>query len=233
MSYGFKELKPILESFSKHGHNAYLIGGSSRDILLSKKTNDVDIASDARPEKIVAIFSLNKVDPFTFKFGSIKFKLNDIPIEVTTFRKESAYQDFRHPSAVEFIKDPQIDSLRRDFTINALYMDKGGRVLDYHNGLNDIRDKLIRTIGDADQKLKEDPVRIIRALRFSLVLNFKIEDSLIKAIKDNQNLLNEVSDYRLKDELLKLSRYKTNKQILESFLQYINEDNKLIKLLVI
>ena len=87
MSYGFKDLKPILESFSKHGHKAYIVGGSARDILLSKKTNDVDIASDAKPEKIVAMFNLTKVDPFTFKFGSLKATINEIPLEITTLRK--------------------------------------------------------------------------------------------------------------------------------------------------
>ena len=233
MNYGFKDLKPILESFSKHGHKAYLVGGSSRDILLSKKTADIDIASDAKPEKIIAMFNLTKVDPFTFKFGSLKATINNIPIEVTTFRKESDYKDYRHPSKIEFVKEPAIDSLRRDFTINALYLDKDGTVLDFHNGQQDLKDKIIRMIGDPNIRLKEDPVRIIRALRFALILNFKIEDSLTLAIKENQDLLTEVSDYRIKDELVKLSRSRSAPQIIEFFAQYLKPDNRLMQMLII
>ena len=233
MNYGFKDLKPILESFSIHGHTAYLVGGSSRDILLAKKTQDVDIASDARPEKIVAMFNLTKVDPFTFKFGSLKATINSIPVEITTLRKESDYKDFRRPSNIEFVKDPQIDSNRRDFTINALYIDKEGKVLDFHNGQQDLKDKIIRMIGNPQERISEDPVRIIRALRFALVLNFKIEESLVTAIKQHQDLLSEVSDFRIKDELIKLRKSKETKDIIEFFKQYLNEDNKVMKLMII
>lgn len=229
MNYGFKELKPILESFSKHGHNAYLVGGSSRDILLFKKTHDVDITTDAKPEKVIAIFNLKKVDPFTFKFGNIKASINDIEIDITTFRSESGYKDLRHPDAIEFVKDPLTDSLRRDFTINALYMDKDGKVLDFHDGLQDLKDKIIRTIGNPEQRLKDDPVRILRALRFALTFNFKIEDSLEEAIKENQNLLNELSDFRIKDELTKMGRTKNKEEILAYLSKYLSDNNKVIK----
>ena len=138
MNYGFKELKPILETFSNHGHHAYLVGGSSRDILLSKKTHDVDIATDAKPEKVIAIFNLKKVDPFTFKFGNVKTIINEIEVDITTLRQESSYTDSRHPEKIAFVKDPKTDSLRRDFTINAIYMDKDGKILDFHNGLQDL-----------------------------------------------------------------------------------------------
>ncbi len=232
MNYGFKELKPILESFSRHGHNAYLVGGSSRDILLFKKTHDVDIATDAKPEKVIAIFNLKKVDPFTFKFGNVKTTINEIDLDITTLRAESDYKDLRHPDKIEFVKDPLTDSLRRDFTINALYMDKDGKVFDYHDGLQDLKDKVIRAIGKPDERLKEDPVRMLRALRFALSLNFVIEESLEASIIKNQELLSEVSDFRIKDEIVKMGRTKSKEEIVSFLNKYLNSENKVIKALI-
>jgi tRNA nucleotidyltransferase (CCA-adding enzyme) len=232
MNYGFKELKPILESFSNHGHNAYLVGGSSRDILLSKKTHDVDIATDAKPEKVIAIFNLKKVDPFSFKFGNVKTTINEIEVDITTLRKESSYTDLRHPEKIELIKDPQTDSLRRDFTINAIYMDKDGVILDFHNGQQDLKDKVIRMIGDPDARLKEDPVRILRALRFALTLNMTIEESLMSSIKMNQNLLNQVSDFRIKDEITKMLKGKSKENVVEYLKNNLEPDNKVIQILI-
>jgi tRNA nucleotidyltransferase (CCA-adding enzyme) len=232
MNYGFKELKPILESFSNHGHNAYLVGGSSRDILLFKKTYDIDITTDAKPEKVIAIFNLKKVDPFTFKFGNVKTIINEIEVDITTLRTESDYSDLRHPEKIEFIKDPKFDSLRRDFTINALYMDKDGKILDFHNGLQDLKDKVIRMIGEPINRIKEDPVRILRALRFSLTLNMTIEDSLLSAIKLNQDLLNQVSDFRIKDEISKMTKGKSKENVIEFLKNKLNPDNKVIQLLI-
>ena len=232
MNYGFKELKPILESFSNHGNNAYLVGGSSRDILLFKKTYDIDIATDAKPEKVIAIFNLKKVDPFTFKFGNVKTIINEIEVDITTLRTESNYTDLRHPEKIEFIKDPKIDSLRRDFTINALYMDKDGKILDFHNGVQDLKDKIIRMIGEPNTRIKEDPVRILRALRFGLTLNMTIEDSLLLAIKLHQDLLNNVSDFRIKDEINKMIKGKSKENVIEFLKSNLNQNNKVIKILI-
>jgi tRNA nucleotidyltransferase (CCA-adding enzyme) len=232
MNYGFKELKPILESFSVHGHSAYLVGGSSRDILLSKKTHDIDIATDAKPEKVIAIFNLKKVDPFTFKFGNVKTIINEIEVDITTLRTESGYSDLRHPEKIEFIKDPKIDSLRRDFTINALYMDKDGKILDYHNGQQDLKDKVLRMIGDPVARIKEDPVRMLRALRFALTLNMTIEESLLSSIKDNQDLLNLVSDFRIKDEITKMLKGKSKENVVEYLKNNLKPDNKVIETLI-
>ena len=232
MNYGFKELKPILESFSNHGHNAYLVGGSSRDILLFKKTYDIDIATDAKPEKVIAIFNLKKVDAFTFKFGNVKTIINEIEVDITTLRTESNYTDLRHPEKIEFIKDPKIDSLRRDFTINALYMDKDGKILDFHNGVQDLKDKIIRMIGEPNTRIKEDPVRILRALRFGLTLNMTIEDSLLLAIKLHQDLLNNVSDFRIKDEINKMVKGKSKENVIEFLKSNLNQNNKVIKILI-
>jgi tRNA nucleotidyltransferase (CCA-adding enzyme) len=232
MNYGFKELKPILESFSTHGHNAYLVGGSSRDILLSKKTHDVDIATDAKPEKVIAIFNLKKVDPFTFKFGNVKTIINEIEVDITTLRQESSYTDLRHPEKIEFIKDPKTDSLRRDFTINAIYMDKDGVILDFHNGQQDLKDKVIRMIGDPVARLKEDPVRILRALRLALTLNMTIEDSLLSSIKTHQDLLNQVSDFRIKDEITKMLKGKNKENVVEYLKNNLEPNNKVIQILI-
>jgi len=232
MNYGFKELKPILESFSFHGHHAYLVGGSSRDILLSKKTHDVDIATDAKPEKVIAIFNLKKVDPFTFKFGNVKTTINEIEVDITTLRTESLYEDLRHPEKIEFIKDPKLDSLRRDFTINAIYIDKDGVILDFHNGQQDLKDKVIRMIGDPVARVKEDPVRMLRALRFALTLNMKIEESLLSSIKMNQDLLNQVSDFRIKDEITKMVKNKSKENVVEFLKNNLKPDNKVILMLI-
>jgi tRNA nucleotidyltransferase (CCA-adding enzyme) len=232
MNYGFKELKPILETFSNHGHHAYLVGGSSRDILLSKKTHDVDIATDAKPEKVIAIFNLKKVDPFTFKFGNVKTIINEIEVDITTLRQESSYTDSRHPEKIAFVKDPKTDSLRRDFTINAIYIDKDGVILDFHNGQQDLKDKVIRMIGDPIARVKEDPVRILRALRFALTLNMTIEESLLTTIKDNQNLLTQVSDFRIKDELTKMLKSKSKENVVEYLKNNLEPDNKVIQILI-
>ncbi len=173
--------------YALHGHRLYLIGGTSRDLLLGIDPADIDLVTDATPEEEKTL--LPDLDMAFARFGSVKIKEQGKEIDITTFRRESGYDDRRHPSKVEFIRDPEEDSRRRDFTINALYIDCQGNVLDYHGGLSDLKKKLIRFIGDPATRIKEDPLRIIRAERFAKRLGFQIEENSKKAIEEHRGLL--------------------------------------------
>ena len=175
-----------------------MIGGTSRDILLGKKPSDFDFATDATPEEEKAF--LPEADFDFAKFGSIKLKHQDVEIDITTFREEGDYLDFRHPSYVKFVSSPEDDSNRRDFTINALYLDDDDKVLDFHGGLEDLKNKVIRFIGDPETRVKEDPLRILRAERFARRLGFKIEPLSQKAMDENRYLLEKLNPEKVKSE---------------------------------
>lgn len=185
------DLPPIFLRYARlyaaHGHSLYLIGGTSRDLLLGEAPLDFDFTTDATVEEERAF-----LPPFNdrfARFGSIKLKEGDIEIDITTFRKEKGYADHRHPGEVLFVRDPETDSWRRDFTVNALYIDGNGDILDFHGGLEDLRLGLIRFIGDPDERVKEDPLRILRAERFARRLGFQIEEKTLEAIERNRSLL--------------------------------------------
>ena len=208
----------LCELFKERGYHAYLVGGSVRDYLLKKNFSDLDIATDATPEEMKLF--LNDVDYTFAKFGSVKVKCYKFSFDVTTFRKESEYRDFRHPGRIEFTRDIKVDALRRDFTINALYLDQNFEVLDLVGGKKDIDDKIIRMIGNPLTRLKEDPLRIVRALRFSYDLDFKIEEELAKAINENVSLLKELNVEKIKQEVSKCQQK-------EKLLEYLKKVNVL------
>lgn len=186
----------------KHGFSSYLIGGSSRDFLLGNDFIDFDVTTNARPDDLKNIFE--DVDDTFSKYGSIKLKINGTKFDITTLRKENKYKDHRHPLNVEYVDDIKIDFLRRDFTINAIYIDGEGNVFDFSSGVSDLNNNLIRMIGDPDKRLKEDPLRIIRAIRFSLVLDFEIEESLQFAILKNAHLIAQLRPEKIKEEINKM-----------------------------
>ena len=139
------------------------------------------------------------------RFGYLKFKSPEgVKFDITTLRKESAYLDGRHPSKIEFVKDLKDDFSRRDFTVNALYMDKDLKVIDYANGQEDLKNHILRAVGDPETRLKEDPLRILRAIRFHLMHNLDIEESLLKAMHDNFHLLKNTTDAKIRSELAKI-----------------------------
>jgi len=184
--------------FKSHGYNLYLVGGSSRDYLLHREFNDLDLASDATPSEIKKILP---TWDYTYEmFGNVHYK----NIDITTFRKEENYADYRHPSKVVFTKDIKEDYKRRDFTINAIYIDKDLKVYDFSNGSIDLKNKIIRFIGDPVYRVKEDPLRILRAERFAKVLGFTIEPNSLKAINDNRDLLNKLNKDKISQELRKI-----------------------------
>ena len=193
----------LAQQFESHGYKLYLVGGTVRDYLLDKPLTDMDAVSDATPDEIIAF--LSPIDDTFKRFGSLKYKAdNNIKFDITTLRKESSYADSRHPSKIEFVKDLSIDYLRRDFTVNALYMDKDLKVIDYCHGQEDLNNHLLRMIGNPDMRIKEDPLRILRAIRFHLMHHLDIEESLLKAMHDNFSLLKKVTDAKIRSELDKI-----------------------------
>ncbi len=209
IDYAFK----ILDLFDENYAEAYLVGGSVRDYLLTGDFSDFDFATPCQPAMILNILDTSEYDKFSFKYGTIKTEYEGVSIEITSFRKEGEYLDYRHPSTIKFVKDMQIDSLRRDFTINALYMNSEGKILDYHHGLDDLDKHIIRMVGNPLARIKEDPVRIIRAARFALKLGFNIDDELFNAIKDCKSLLSKISSERIKMELAKMTEYASKQEI--------------------
>ena len=183
--------------FKKHGYRLYLTGGSARDYLLKKEFIDLDLTTDATPNEMKE-FLLN-YDYTYAKFGNV----HDKHLDITTLRVEGDYKDYRHPSVVRFTTKLEEDYLRRDFTINALYLDSDLKVYDFCNGLNDLKNKVIRFIGDPNKRVKEDPLRILRAERFMKKLNFTIEPNSLKAMNENKSLLEKLNNNKIKEEIKK------------------------------
>lgn len=209
-------LKQLAKKFTSINKNIYLVGGAVRDLLLNKEVKDFDFVTDSNIDDIKLLFPDG--DFAYADLGFVKIDFNDEKYDVSILRKEIYQESFRHPDRIEFVTTIEEDSLRRDFTINALYLDKSGKVFDYHGGINDINNRIIRMIGNPLKRIKEDPLRILRALRLKMQLDFNIEEELLLTIKNNLNLLNKISRYQIQAEINKM------KQIsLEDFLNLVNE----------
>lgn len=204
-----KNIKKILETLENEGYQAYLVGGYVRDYLLGVTSFDVDIATDALPKDIHRIFNSIKNN-----YGSVNIKVDKLNVDITTFRKDLNYVN-RRPSKVVYINNLKDDLERRDFTINAICMNKNGKIIDLLNGCKDLDRKTIKMIGSIDVKLKEDPLRIMRAIRFACILDFKIEDELYEKIKEYSYLVGDLSKERIKNELDKILISKNYKYGLE------------------
>lgn len=213
----------ILNRLNDSGHDAYFVGGSIRDSLLGLDVNDVDITTSAIPEDVTEAFNDHKVLPIGIEHGTVVVMDEDEPIEITTFREDGEYTDSRRPDDVRFTKSLKEDVGRRDFTMNALaYSEKDGLV-DHVGGIDDINNKLIRTVGNADKRFQEDPLRIMRGLRFASKLGFDIEDDTEKAIFENKHLLKDVSSERLQDEFNGLLMGDNAKDVLNKYSSVIAE----------
>ena len=215
-----KEFQQLAQLFKSHGFNLFLVGGTVRDYLLDKELDDMDAVSDATPIQIVSF--LPNVDTTFAHLGSLKYKNeNGLKFDITTLREESGYLDSRHPSNIKFVKDLKVDYLRRDFTINALYMDADLNIIDYSGGQVDLSNRLLRMIGDPDKRLKEDPLRILRAIRFALMFNLKIEPTLYEAMQDRFYLLSNITDAKIRSEIDKIKEEDVNlkykKELLSEF----------------
>ena len=184
--------------FKENGFSIFEVGGSVRDEILGLEVFDFDFATDATPEEMMK-FLPNAIDTFA-KYGCIKYKGEHGRAEITTFRVEESYDDFRHPTQIRFVKSLNEDYLRRDFTINAIYKDVNGKIYDPANGVEDIKNKLIRFIGEPEKRIKEDPLRILRAKRFAAKLGFEIEPKTAKAMEKLSYLLEKLNPDKIKEE---------------------------------
>ena len=208
-----KEINLILEKLKKNKHEAYIVGGCVRDLLLGQKPKDWDITTNAKPEQIRKLFPKNFYEN---KFGTVTIITNSKDaslktIEITPFRLEGKYSDKRHPDEIKFAKTIKDDLARRDFTVNAMALTQDTRhkiqdtkLIDLFDGQDDLKNKIIRTVGNADERFNEDALRMLRAVRFACTLNFFIEENTLKAIQKNAGLIQFISKERIKDELIKI-----------------------------
>ncbi|HWL24894.1 MAG TPA: CCA tRNA nucleotidyltransferase [Ureibacillus sp.] len=192
----------VIEKIEKAGFEAVIVGGAVRDYLLEKEVNDVDVATSAMPEEVKKIFH-STVD-VGIAHGTVLVLDEGQPIEVTTYRTEGIYVDFRRPEQVTFVKSLDKDLERRDFTINAMAMTKTGELIDLYGGREDIENGLIRAVGDPNTRFREDALRMLRAVRFSAQLGFEIENKTLKAIQQDSDLIEFIARERIHMELSKM-----------------------------
>ena len=192
----------ILKIFEEHGYIAYIVGGYVRDTLIGKKTLDIDICTNATPKEIIKIF--DQVQVSDFSYGSVCILYKNVKFDVTTFRKDIKYEDNRKPVKIKYIGNLKDDLLRRDFTINTLCINSNGEVLDLLDARCDLENKLIKTVSNPKMKIKQDSLRILRAVRFATILDFDIELKTKKAIIKYGSLLKKLSGSRKKEELTKI-----------------------------
>lgn len=199
----------VLNTINHAGFNAYLVGGSVRDLLLHKSPKDFDVATDAKPNQIRKLFKNSRIIGRRFKLAHIVYN-RDI-IEVATFRSsDTSHSHHQQNERGMLVKDNvygtlEEDAWRRDFTVNSLYYDiESGAIIDYTGGVQDVKNKAIRIIGEPNLRYQEDPVRMLRAIRFAAKLDFNIEDKTANPILQNNKLITNVSSSRLFDEMVKL-----------------------------
>ena len=195
--------RDISSTLKARGRQAYLVGGCVRDLLLGRPPKDFDVATDARPEEVVALFPDS--EQVGAHFGVVLVRKADAQVEVATFRSDHSYSDGRHPDSVRFETDPRQDALRRDFTINAMMLDPdSGQILDFAGGRDDLRQRVIRAIGDPEQRFREDHLRMLRAPRFAASLGFAIDPGTAAAIRSLRAAIGDVSTERVRDELIRI-----------------------------
>lgn len=192
--------KEVLRKLNENGFLAYFVGGYVRDYILHNKENDIDITTNARPLDVLKLFECK---PSGLKYGTVTVNYNGYHFEVTTFRKDKKYDDYRHP-IVEFSSKLEDDLIRRDFTINAMAMDVDMNVIDLCNGKEDIENKIIKAVGNPFNRFKEDALRMLRACYFASKLDFDIESTTLNAMKEDSHLITKISSERIYNELAKL-----------------------------
>ena len=200
-----KEVKSVILELEKQGFEAYIVGGCVRDLFLKKEPKDWDVATKAKPKEIQKIFPENFYEN-TFFTVTVQTKSKNAAlenIEITTYRAEFEYGDHRRPEKVEYAKTIEEDLSRRDLTINAIVLDLKKKVIDPFEGQKDLEAKQIRAVGNAEERFAEDALRMMRAVRLSSQLGFVIEEKTKKAIQKNSALLKEISQERIRDELVK------------------------------
>ncbi len=201
-----KEVKSVIEGLQNAGFEAYIVGGCVRDFLLDKEPKDWDVTTNAKPEEIQKVFPdsfyENNFLTVTVRTGSENPLLAEI--EITTYRLEAKYSDKRHPDEVKYAKKLEDDLSRRDFTVNAMAMNDKKKITDLFDGQKDLKNKIIRTVGNPEERFSEDALRILRAVRFAATLGFAIEEKTAEAIKKNSVWLEAISKERIRDEFVKI-----------------------------
>ncbi|WP_431799145.1 CCA tRNA nucleotidyltransferase [Halobacillus andaensis] len=192
----------VVKFIENAGGTAHIVGGAVRDSLLNIPVGDVDIASSLTPQEIIDLFP--KVIPVGIEHGTVIVRYSSESYEVTTYRTEEGYEDFRHPDQVEFVRTIEEDLARRDFTINAMAMDQKKDIIDPYGGQVDLKKGLVRAVGKAEERFREDPLRIMRALRFASQLGFTLDSPTFKAAGEQACLLEKISVERLAVEFEKL-----------------------------
>lgn len=187
----------ILNILENNGYKAYIVGGYVRDKILGIESNDIDIITNAKPDELNKIFNKKCSN----NYGCIILPYNGYEFEITTFRKEYYKDNDRRPYKIEYIYDLKEDLMRRDFTINSICIDKHEDYIDLLSGINDINNKVIRVISDSDKKIYDDPLRILRAIRFASIYDFDLDNNLISSITKYKDRLEYISFDRIKDEL--------------------------------
>ena len=208
---------PVLKQLEQAGYEAYFVGGAVRDLILKRPIHDIDIATSAYPEEVKQIFP--KTIDTGIKHGTVTVLNDGASYEITTFRTESGYQDFRRPDHVTFVQNLAEDLKRRDFTINALAMNRAGEVIDLFNGLGDLQKHLIKAVGDPMKRFHEDALRMMRAVRFMSQLNFDLESQTKEAVSDLHQLLSKISVERIRDEFVKMGTGINSRDAFKIFLQ--------------
>jgi tRNA nucleotidyltransferase (CCA-adding enzyme) len=198
----FVAASPVLKKLEDAGFEAYFVGGSVRDFLLNREINDVDIATSATPDEVKRIFP--KTVDIGIEHGTVLVLVNNGEYEITTFRTESEYQDYRRPKEVSFIRSLKEDLQRRDFTMNAIAMDRNRKLIDPFNGYQAIQERIIQTVGSPNDRFQEDALRMMRAVRFVSQLSFQIENETIQALTKLVHLLDNIAVERKRAEFEKL-----------------------------
>lgn len=204
-----KDVLWVCEMLSKNNFDSYLVGGCVRDLFLFREPKDWDITTNATPDEIINIFGTDET-VYENPFGTVGVKIRKDEgetevVEVTTYRKEGEYKDFRRPERLEWGKNIEEDLERRDFTMNAIAYDPiKDTIKDIYKGQNDIKDKIIRTVGEAEERFNEDALRMLRAVRFSAQLNFVISNETLEAIFRLASNLEKISKERIRDEFIKI-----------------------------
>ena len=182
----------ILDTLEQAGYEAYYVGGCVRDRLLGRPVHDWDITTSAMPEVVLALFG--HCVPTGIAHGTVTVLLEDTGAEVTTFRTDGSYHDGRHPDRVTFVRSLREDQARRDFTVNAMAMDRRGRIYDAFGGQADLDRRLLRAVGDPETRFREDALRMLRALRFAAQLGFALDPDTARAIRDSRKPEDDHSD---------------------------------------